>query len=159
MVYGSTHKGNLPRMIKAVRKGLFPPIPEVHNQRSMVHVEDLVTAAILAAESSISPRKIYNVADGTPYSTRQIYDWIRESGGKSPSSFCIPLPVFRAIAFAGDLISKISGRRFLFDSAAMQKLVGSSWYSSAKIENELGFKATYDLQQSLPAIVRFLDRS
>jgi nucleoside-diphosphate-sugar epimerase len=159
MVYGSTHKGNLPRMIKAVKKGLFPPLPEVQNHRSMVHVEDLVTAAILAAESSKSPHNIYNVADANPYSTRQIYDWIRESAGKPPSSFYIPLPALRVIAFAGDIISRISGRRFLFDSAAMQKLVGSSWYSSAKIENELGFKATYDLQQSLPAIVRFLDRS
>lgn len=157
MVYGNTDKGNLPRMIEAIRKGVFPPIPEVHNKRSMVHVEDVVRAAILAAEKPEAAGQVYIVLDGHSYSTRQIYDWIRECLGKTPSSLTMPLALLRAMAKAGDGIGKLRGRRFMFDSDALEKLVGSAWYSSAKIERELGFKPMHDLRSSLPEIVRYLE--
>lgn len=48
MVYGCSHKGNLPRMVEAIAKGRFPPLPELGNRRSMVHVEDVVQALLLA---------------------------------------------------------------------------------------------------------------
>ncbi|MBU2572087.1 MAG: NAD-dependent epimerase/dehydratase family protein [Gammaproteobacteria bacterium] len=158
MVYGNTEKGNLPRMIEAIRKGVFPPIPEVHNKRSMVHVEDVVQAAILAADKPEAAGQIYIVTDGHAYSTREIYDWIREALGKPQSSLTMPLALLRAMAKVGDGIGKVRGRRFMFDSDALEKLVGSAWYSSAKIERELGFKPVHDLKSSLPEIVRYLER-
>jgi nucleoside-diphosphate-sugar epimerase len=158
MVYGNTEKGNLPRMINAIRRGYFPPLPEVHNKRSMVHVEDVVQAALLAAENPKATGQIYIVSDGRPYSTREIYDWIREALGKSPSSFNLPLGLLKAMAKVGDGIGRLLWRRFFFDSDALDKLNGSAWYSSSKIERELGFRPVHDLQGSLPGIVRYLER-
>ncbi|WP_404359057.1 NAD-dependent epimerase/dehydratase family protein [Methylotuvimicrobium sp. KM1] len=158
MVYGNTEKGNLPRMIDAIRKGVFPPLPEVHNKRSMVHVEDVVQAALLAAEKPEAARQVYIVTDGHSYSTRQIYDWIREALGKPSSSLTMPLAWLRTMAKVGDGIGMLRGRRFMFDSDALEKLIGSAWYSSAKIERELGFKPVHNLNSSLPEIVRYLER-
>ncbi|WP_431064169.1 NAD-dependent epimerase/dehydratase family protein [Methylotuvimicrobium sp.] len=158
MVYGNTEKGNLPRMIDAIRKGVFPPIPEVHNKRSMVHVEDVVQAALLAAEKPEAAGQVYIVTDGHSYSTRQIYNWIREALGKPQLSLKMPLALLRAMAKVGDGIGKLRGRRFMFDSDALDKLIGSAWYSSAKIERELGFKPGHDLKSSLPEIVRYLEK-
>ncbi|CAG1022915.1 UDP-glucose 4-epimerase [Methylococcales bacterium] len=157
MVYGNTDKGNLPRMIKAIRRGLFPPLPELHNRRSMVHVDDVARAALLAADKPEAAGRIYIVTDGNTYSTRQMYDWVRASLGKSPISWEIPLGFLNGLAKTGDVIGQLIGRRFLFDSAALEKLTGSAWYSSAKIERELGFRPQHTLQQSLPDIVRFLN--
>jgi len=157
MVYGNSDKGNLPRMIQAIRKGLFPPLPEVNNKRSMVHVDDVVQAALLAAEKPEAAGQVYIVTDGHTYSTREIYDWIRETLGKSPSSISMPLSLLKALAKVGDGIGNLRGRRFLFDSDALEKLIGSAWYSSAKIENELGFKPVHDLRSSLPEIIRHLE--
>lgn len=157
MVYGNSDKGNLPRMIKAVRRGLFPPLPELHNRRSMVHVDDVVAVALLAAEKTEAAGQIYIVSDGQSYSTRQLYDFIRAALGKSPMQWTIPLIVFKVLAKIGDAIGRLRGRRFMFDSDALWKLTGSAWYSSAKIERELGFRPQQSLQQSLPDIVRFLN--
>lgn len=157
MVYGGTEKGNLPQMVKAVAKGLFPPLPETHNRRSMVHVDDVVNAAILAAENPRAAGQIYIVTDGQAYSTRQIYDWIREALGKPPIDWSVPYPVLDALAKSGDVIGALSRRRFPLDSDALQKLTGSAWYSSAKIERELGFRAQHTLRQALPDIVRYLN--
>lgn len=157
MVYGKAEKGNLARMIRAIARGVFPPLPETQNLRSMVHVDDVARAALLAAENPNAAGQIYIVTDGHFYSTRQIYDWIRSALAKPSIGWSIPLGLLNGLAKTGDFISQILGRRFLFDSAALQKLTGSACYSSAKIEAELGFQPDYDLQQALPDIVRFLN--
>jgi UDP-glucose 4-epimerase len=157
MVYGNSDKGNLPQMIKAIRKGIFPPFPELHNRRSMVHVEDVVGAALLVAKMPQAAGQIYIVSDGQNYSTREIYDGIRAVLGKSPSSLSVPIGLMRALAKVGDCIGCLFGRRFFFDSDALDKLTGSAWYSSAKIERELGFKPTRSLSSTLPEIVRYLE--
>jgi len=157
MVYGPTEKGNLPRMIRAVAKGRFPPLPETGNRRSMVHVDDVVQAAILAAGRAEAIGQTYIVTDGTPYSTRQIYEWICETLGKSPRAWSIPLPLLSLLARLGDGIGHLRGRRFVFDSDAWDKLMGSACYSSRRIEGDLGFSARHHLRESLPEIVRFLE--
>jgi len=157
MVYGNSDKGNLPRMIKAIRRNLFPPLPEFHNRRSMVHVEDVVQAAILAAENPKANGQIYIVGDEQNYSTRQIYDLIRSALNKPPARWSIPLSVINSLAKSGDVIGGLIGRRFLIDSDTLLKLTGSACYSSAKIKNELGFSPQYTLQQTLPDIIRYLD--
>jgi nucleoside-diphosphate-sugar epimerase len=156
MVYGNTHKGNLPRMIKAIESGFFPPLPEVYNRRTMVHVEDVVQAAIVAAQHPSACGQIYIVGDGQAYSSRQIYEWICHALDKHIPHWTIPLSLLNRLAKIGDDIGRLNGHRFIFDSQALDKLLGSAWYSSAKIERELDFKASYTLEQALPEIVRYL---
>jgi len=157
MVYGPTRKGNLPRMIEAVAGGRFPPLPEVGNKRAMVHVDDVVAAATLAAECPEAAGQVYIVTDGQAYSTRQIYEWIRAALGKGMPCRHIPMSLLKALAKIGDGIGRVRGRRFMFDSDALEKLMGSAWYSSAKIEQELGFRPAHNLRESLPGIVDFLE--
>lgn len=156
MVYGNSDKGNLPRMIAAIKRGFFPPLPEVHNHRSMVHVEDLAQAALLAAQNPKAAGQIYIVSDGQTYSTRQLYEWICEALHKKPLPFAIPVLFLKMLAKMGDAIGRLRRRRFMFDTDALDKLLGSAWYSSAKIEMELGFKPQRNLQEALPEIVRYL---
>ena len=157
MVYGNSEKGNLPRMIKAIRSGVFPPLPETYNRRSMVHVADLVRAALLAAEKPEAAGRIYIVSDEQGYSSRQLYDLIRAALGKSPTRWAIPFSLIEGLAKTGDAIGTISGRRFVFDSQVLHKLTGSACYSSAKIRRELGFSPVYALPQTLPDIIHYLN--
>jgi UDP-glucose 4-epimerase len=156
MVYGNTEKGNLPRMISAIERGFFPPLPEMENRRSMVHVDDVVTAAILAAQHPNAAGQIYIVSDGQTYSTRQLYEFICAALNKKPFPIKMPILLLKGLAKVGDTIGQMRGRRFLFDSDALEKLIGSAHYSNAKIETELGFKAQQHLQNALPEMLRYL---
>lgn len=156
MVYGNTDKGNLPKMIQAVRAGKFPPLPEIQNRRSMVHVDDVVSAAILVAEHPEASGNIYIITDGESYSTRQMYEWICEALRKPVPAWCLPWFALKLLALVGDAIGSIRGRRFIFNSDALLKLTGSALYSSEKIEQELGYRPQRNLHDSLPEIVRFL---
>lgn len=158
MVYGNSDKGNLPKMIQAISQGKFPPLPETDNRRSMVHVDDIVSAALLAAQHP-QAANIYIVSDGQAYSTRQIYLWINQALGKRPPVWHVPVFILKVIAKVGDFIGWLLGRRFIFDSDALDKLIGSADYTSDRIEREMGFKAKRDLQESLPEIVAFLGLS
>jgi len=156
MVYGNTDKGNLPKMIQAIEAGRFPPLPEFGNRRSMVHVDDVVQAVMLAAERPEAAGKTYIVTDGQAYSTRQMYVWICEALGKSVPLWHVPVGVLKVLAYGGDVIGKLRGKRFVFDSDALEKLTGSACYSPGKIQHELGFKPRHDLHASMLEVVSFL---
>jgi len=153
MVYGPIEKGNLPRMIHAIAKGRFPPLPELGNQRSMIHVDDVVRAAMLVAERPESAGGTYILTDGQAYSTRQMYEWICEALGRSIPAWYVPMFALRLLAMLGDGIGALRGKRFVIDSDAMEKLVGSACYSSDLIQKDLGFKPERNLHESLREIV------
>jgi nucleoside-diphosphate-sugar epimerase len=156
MVYGDSDKGNLPRMVEAVAKNRFPPFPDIDNKRSMVHVDDVVQAAVLAAEKPEAVGNVYILTDGRIYSTRGIYLEICKALGKQVPKWKVPLFVLSALGKVGDGIGLLRGRRFVFDTDALHKLAGSAWYSSGKIQAELGFSPRHDLQSGLRGLVNFL---
>ena len=73
LIYGPNMKGNLRLMLSSIKKGLFPPLPETGNRRSMIHVDDLVEAIILIAEDYRANGEIFIATDGEQYSSRDIY--------------------------------------------------------------------------------------
>lgn len=156
MVYGGDdQKGNLPRMIAAVDRGRFPPLPKLDNKRSMVHVDDAVRAALLVSEHPKANGKTFIVTDGHNYSTHEIYQAVRSALGKPPVRWSLPLNCWRIAAGLGDRL----GRRFPLNSMVLAKLTGSAWYSSEKIRNELGFRPQHTLFDALPQMVAYYRRT
>lgn len=153
-VYGVGNRGNLARLIAAIEQGCFPPLPEFGNRRSFVHVADVVDAALLALEKSAAGARCYIVAEDQSYSTRELYALIVRALGRSVPHWHVPRTAFRALALAGDMIGRMRGRRFLFDSDALEKLTLSAWYSAAKITRELGWRPSRRLETSLDELVR-----
>lgn len=153
LVYGSGSNGNLPRMIEAIDQGRFPPLPENHNKRSMVHVDDVVRALLIAVENPRANGEVYLVTDGRAYSTYEICALIRRALGKSEPKWNVPIGVLRAAAGLGDAISGIRGRPFFFNSVTLNKLIGSAWYSSENVQRDLGFRPTHTLETALPEMV------
>jgi UDP-glucose 4-epimerase len=153
MVYGVGNKGNLARMIAAIDRGLFPPLPEVGNRRSIVHVDNVVQAALLAAEREEANGRAYIVTDGREWSTREMYDAIRVALGQRRTRVAVPLWALRTLAVAGDVAARVRGRRLPFDSDALQKMTGSAWYDSSLLVRELGYRPTIGLAEALPAVI------
>lgn len=154
LVYGGgDSKGNLPRMIAAIDRGRFPPLPETGNKRSMVHVDDVVQATLLAAERPQANGQLYLVTDGRDYSTREIYLNICSALGKSPPCWVLPLACLRVAAKLGDGVGFITRRGFPINSETVEKLTGSAWYSPDKIRRELDFRPAHTLIDALPEMV------
>ena len=133
LVYGAGVKGNLALMRRGIEQGWFPPIPETENRRSMIHVDDLVRALLLTAENKRANGEIFIVTDGVPHSSREIYEAICQSVGKTVPQWSVPKIVFEGLSLLSPRI------RYKVD-----KLLGDEYYSSDKLE-ELGFRAEKSL--------------
>lgn len=153
LVYGPGVLGNLEKMSEAVSRKRFPPLPEFNNKRSMVSVDDLIEAALLAAEKPGAAGQTYVVTDNVPCSTRDLFVWMSEAFGQKVPSWTIPVWFLRLLARIGDGIGHLRGRRFVFDSTGLDRLTGDSWYSSAKIQKDLGWVPKHTIRESLPEIV------
>jgi UDP-glucose 4-epimerase len=135
LVYGPNAKGNLQLMQSKIIKGWFPPLPEIGNRRSMIHVDDLVQALILLAEDNRSRGQIYIATDGNTYSSRQIYEANCDIVGKAIPKWAVPKIIFNIASFlSNDLRFKIN------------KLFGNECYSSEKLQT-LGFKPRHSLRE------------
>jgi UDP-glucose 4-epimerase len=139
LVYGPGVKGNLLNMLKAIEKGWFPPLPEVGNRRSMIHVDDLVDLLLLVESDKRSNGEIFIATDGNFYSSNTIYKSMRKSLGMKNIKWAVPNFIFLFIAKIGELINSMFP--FPFDLYRYNKLLGDECYSSDKIEKMLGFKA------------------
>ena len=134
LVYGPDVKGNLKSMLLGVETGWFPPLPETGNRRSMIHVDDLVRAILLVAKDERANGEIFIATDGTPYSSREIYNAMCGITAKSIPKWSVPKTLF-------DIASLVSSRI----KYKINKLLGDECYSSAKLE-ALGFKAKKSLK-------------
>jgi UDP-glucose 4-epimerase len=134
LVYGPEVKGNLQLMLAGIKKSWFPPLPEIGNRRSMIHVDDLVQAILLVSVDKRTNGEIFIATDGAPHSSREIYNAMCGVVGKSIPKWSVPKILF-------DIASLVSPRI----KYKINKLLGDECYSSAKLE-ALGFKAKKSLK-------------
>jgi nucleoside-diphosphate-sugar epimerase len=134
LIYGPNVKGNLKLMLSGVKKGWFPPLPETDNKRSMIHVDDLVRAILLVADDDRANGEIFIATDGTPHSSRDIYNAMCSALDKSIPKWSVPKILFDMISLANPRIKY-----------KLNKLLGDECYSSSKLE-ALGFKAKKTLK-------------
>ena len=154
LVYGPGMKGNLPRLIKAMQKGWLPSLPETGNRRSLVHVEDVVQALLLAATHSAAAGQRYLVTDGQPYSGRELYLLIRRALDLPEPRWTPSASLLYGTAKIADDALQWIGRRHRPFSNTLDKLLGWACYDSTKIRQELGYSPVWNLQQTLPELIR-----
>jgi nucleoside-diphosphate-sugar epimerase len=153
LVYGPGCKGNLASMLRWIDRGLFPPVPDSGNRRSMVDVRDLARAVMLAAEKDAANGKTYVITDGEDYSTRRIYTGMRAALGKSTSVWSMPGFVMRALGKLGDVYEAVLRRPAPYNSVMCSRLLDSACYRSFHAASDLGFQPAYTLEDALPAMV------
>lgn len=149
MVYGAGGRGNLERMGRLVKRGIFPPLPETGNHRSLVHVDDVVSAMRLVADDDRANGQTYIIAAQEAPSGRALFDALRQVQGLPPCHWSMPASVLRMAAKLGDGLESLTGRRLPLDSEVINRLLKSAWYSPARIEKELGWQARVSLLDGL----------
>lgn len=153
MVYGSGGRGNLERMARLVKRGLFPPLPETGNHRSLVHVDDVIEAIRLVSGNDLANGRTYIVASREAPSGRALFDALRLIQGLPKCQWAVPEFLLRSFGALGDGVQKVLRRRMLIDSEVVERLLGSAWYSPTCIERELGWSARVPLADGLVEMI------
>jgi nucleoside-diphosphate-sugar epimerase len=147
MVYGRGSRGNLERMARGIAGGWFPPLPETGQRRSLVHIEDVVSAVRCVITDTRASGKTYIVADVQAWSGAEIYDALRAASGRARTAWRVPAPVLVSAGWVGDLVGRLMRRKLAMDSRAVRRLIGAECYSPAAIFRDLGWQARVTLTQ------------
>ena len=154
MVYGAGGHGNLERMGRLVRKGIFPPLPETGNRRSLVHVDDVV-AAILAVEADTrTAGKTYIICGPEAPSGRQLFTGMCEAVGVKHYAWSFPASFFRQLGEVGECFGKLLGRRLPINKEIVQRLLDSACYDGSRIQADIGWRPVVHLKDGLQEMLR-----
>ena len=159
LVYGPTRKGNLFRMIAAIDRRRFPPLPRVPAVRSMLHAKNFVLAVRAALNAKAFLKPMYVIADSKPYSVTEIYDRLREGLGRRPPVVRVPAWALSGGARCGDLLQRLTGRPFPFSSSTWEKLMGPACYSPAAAMRDLQYRPMYTFESAVPDLIEHYRRS
>lgn len=147
MVYGPGNKGNLPKLISAAKSRLFPGLPKGCGLRSMVHVDDVVDAIVLAlAKQTAVPRPLV-ITSPNPVGADTICDWVREEAGRPPALIRMPRFMWRALGAAGDLLEFVFRVRSPVNTEAIERILSPYVVDASEAREKMGFIAKRDLRQ------------
>lgn len=137
LVYGPKAPGNFGRLIKVVNKGVPLPLGAIHNQRSLVALDNLVDLIVTCIDHPAAANQTFLVSDGEDLSTTELLRRMGAALGK-PARL-LPVPAFMLQAGAALL-----GKR---DMA--QRLCGSLQVDISKTRELLGWTPPVSLDQAL----------
>lgn len=137
LVYGPGVKANFLNMMRWIEKGIPLPFGAIHNQRSLVSIDNLVDLISVCIEHPAAANQTFLVSDGEDVSTTQLLRKMAHALDKR--SYLLPVPSFLLEAGAS-LIGK---------KALSQRLCGSLQVDITKTKELLGWTPPVNLDQAL----------
>ncbi len=137
LVYGPGVKANFAAMMKWLNKGIPLPLGAVHNQRSLVALDNLVSFISHCIEHPKAANEIFLISDGEDVSTTQLLQKVAEALGKK--SRLVPVPV-SWMRFAAKLLGK---------EAVANRLFGSLQVDISKARELLGWEPVITMEAQL----------
>jgi len=141
LVYGPGVKANFFNLLNIVSKSLPLPLGSIKNSRSMIYVENLVDALIVASTHPKAAGQTYLVSDGLDVSTPRLISMIATAMKKPNRVFAFPVSLMR-------LAAKCIGKSHVID-----RLTQSLQVDSSKIRSELGWNPPYTMEQGIQVTV------
>jgi nucleoside-diphosphate-sugar epimerase len=143
LVYGPGVKGNFLALMQAVYRGLPMPLASIDNRRSLIYVDNLVSAILACVENRSRETRTFLVSDGEDVSTPELVRRIGVALGREARLFPMPVGVLR-------VAGRLSGR-----GAQTDRLCDSLQVDSAAISAALGWMPPFSVARGLEASARW----
>ncbi|OCT84511.1 hypothetical protein XELAEV_18022664mg [Xenopus laevis] len=149
-IYGPGEQRHLPRIINALEKGMFLFVYGDNPLVQFVHVDNLISAHILAAEALTSEKKYiaagqpYFISDGPPVNNFEFFRPLVEGLGYKFPSLRFPLSLVYFFAFLTEwihfFISPVCDFQPILTRAEVFKTGVTHYFKIEKATRELGFE-------------------
>ena len=151
-VWGAGDRVILPRIALAAKKGILFPMGSGHRWVSPCHVDNLVHALVLLAESANLGGNIYFINDGVKIEHIEFLSKLLSAVGVQwAPKFTIPYSVAYAVAYAMETLFRIVNSKNppVLTRFAVAALAGSRSYSIEKARREIGYKPIVNMDEGL----------
>jgi nucleoside-diphosphate-sugar epimerase len=140
-VYGPHPKGNMQTLVKLARLHLPLPVAALTSRRSLLGVENLISAIIFALKNPVTIGETYLIADLKPVIIAEILTILREMQGRSLTTVYVPPVIVR-------LLLMMCGRMNLWAHLSGDLVVDTSKLEAA------GWRPTIDTHVGLLEMMR-----
>jgi nucleoside-diphosphate-sugar epimerase len=140
LVYGPGVRANFASMLKWAKRGVPLPLGAVHNQRSLVALDNLINFIIHCIAHPKAANEVFLISDGEDVSTTELLQKVAKAFGKK--SRLIPVPVYLLT-----LVAKLIGK-----SDVASRLFGSLQVDSTKARELLGWKPVITMDEELKEV-------
>ena len=137
LVYGCNAPGNFGSLMRAVQRGWPLPLGAVHNQRSLVALDNLVDFIVTCITHPLAANQTFLVSDGQDLSTTELVRGMARAAGVSAR--LLPVPVWALQA----------GARLLGKGDAVQRLCGNLQVDISKARSLLGWVPPISVDEGL----------
>jgi nucleoside-diphosphate-sugar epimerase len=137
LVYDSGAPGNFGALMRAVQHGWPLPLGSVHNQRSLVALDNLVDFILTCLSHPQAANQTFLVSDGQDLSTTELLRGMAQAAGVPARLLPLPVWVLRACA---PLLGK---------SDAVQRLCGNLQVDISKARSLLGWVPPVSVEEGL----------
>jgi nucleoside-diphosphate-sugar epimerase len=146
-IYGPRDRGFLP-LFRLASRGWFFRLTRPDSAFTLVHVDDVVRAVLLAAEERASGASLF-VGHPTPHSADELLRSIADAVGRPFRPLVVPPALLEMLALGGDLWWALGGRPLL-DTTRLSELRADGFVCSVEAAREqLGFVASVPLQEGV----------
>jgi nucleoside-diphosphate-sugar epimerase len=137
LVYGPGVKANFANLMRAIQRRWPLPLGDIHNQRSLVALDNLVDFIITCIAHPKAANHTFLISDGQDVSTTELVRGLARAA--AVSTRLLPVPVW-VLEMAGRLVGK---------GEAVQRVCGNFQIDSSKARNILGWKPKISVQEGL----------
>ncbi len=149
IVYGPADRGMLP-LFKSAGWGVLITIGSRPFPVNCVHVDDCITAVLLAADSARANGKTYFITDGRSYTWSELNKGIASSVNPGARQITIPLSATKFLCYFNGFIGRLTRWPVYLNPDKWQEIKQEGWLcNSSRIREELGFRPHYSLKAGL----------
>jgi nucleoside-diphosphate-sugar epimerase len=148
MIYGVGGGGEFLKFCRLIKKGFFPKIGRGKNLTPIVHVRDVVQAAMQAKEKG-KPGEIYLIASNMSYEMDEIRRLIAKYLGVVKPYPYVPYKVAIIGAYGLEMMAKLFKFVPVVTSRNIESTVTDRVFSISKARAELGYLPKVDLEDGI----------
>lgn len=99
LVYGPGVKGNLQDLANLINRRICPPLPEIGNKKSLIHIDDLIffLEKFITFDRSFDGNEPFTICEDYTYSTCDIYQSLRAASGLKKTRIYVPYFLFSIV--------------------------------------------------------------
>ncbi len=157
-VYGPGDRTVLAPMVARILEGKFVFVGEGSKEMNTVYVDDVVQAALLAADAPDAAGQVYNVTDGRNTTIREFANFIADALGVPRPTRQLPVPLAKGATGVLETLARAARAKTSppLNRSRLRFLYFNQRYSIEKARRELGYEPRLSYREGLPPALDWL---
>jgi nucleoside-diphosphate-sugar epimerase len=153
-VYGPREKGYYV-VFKTINRHLETFIGTKNQHLTFIYIKDLARLIISSLDTEISC-KSYFATDGNYYTTKELFETIREKLDKRTIQIVFPTALVKAASVITESVVSLTGRVPVLNKDKYNELISTNWLCNSKpLYRDFNFTAEFDLKKGVSETVNW----